>query len=241
MRPYVEHFNGRVDWHLSGHVHFYQRVRPIYVTATSHEFRAEYGRGVSQGVGYLLVPPAGQWPRRSDQEAVDIELAFHPQDQGSSAYEIGYSIIHVIGEDFSLWTYGLGDVDGRNAHGYGDVGEPRLIDALHYTRATVPSGSNFPMTFYRGSSNGWKATAMTLTAENVWETTFYTTPGDHDPAFKFFTNHSGDTWYGDDGPFGRAQSDWLSNIPVRDGPGTYRIVFDDYSREYSVDEIFESP
>ncbi|HOV14976.1 MAG TPA: metallophosphoesterase, partial [Spirochaetota bacterium] len=59
VRPYVEYFNQKVDWHISGHVHQYQRVRPLTAYSASHTFKKEYGRNNDQGVGYIVAPPSG--------------------------------------------------------------------------------------------------------------------------------------------------------------------------------------
>ncbi|HBD94505.1 MAG: hypothetical protein A2015_02155 [Spirochaetes bacterium GWF1_31_7] len=241
VRPYSQYLNGKIDWHLSGHVHTYQRSRPLTIGTNAQEFKKEYGRGAGQGVGYLIVPPAGHWPRPGLSTLMETELASYPQYKGNTevekGLETGFVIINIEGNDFSLKTYGLGDVDGRNAVGYGDNGQKRLIDSISYTRKSSVSSSSFSQAFYRGSSNGWKRTAMTLVDTNVWDTTVLVTPGENPKAFKFFTNHDGEKWYGDTNNDNKAHSDENGDLLFQSGAGTYRIRFNDNTRDYSVLKI----
>ncbi len=235
VRPVAETFSGRVDWSFSGHVHQYQRTRPLVLRSGAHDYLREYGRHGEQGVGFVVVPPAGQWPRAARLAAMEEELASFPRWAGEAAYEIGFTIVQMEGDTFSLRTWGLGDVDGRNASGYGDQGQKRLIDAVMYTRRPTPAQGVFPACDYRGSSNGWNRTAMTLVADHLWETTVLVSEGETPKAFKFFTSHSGDKWYGDDEPRdNKAHSNELSDIPFGSGPGTYTIRFHDYLRDYTL-------
>jgi len=234
VRPYVTHFHGRVDWNLAGHVHQYQRTRPLVADADVHAFAKEYGRQASQGVGYLMVPPAGQWPRAEQLDAMDEELASYPMYAGNAALETGFTIIQISGEDFSLRTWGLGDVNARNPAGYGDTGAERLLDALTYTRRATPATSDFPWCHYRGSTNAWKTTAMTLVDDNTWEITVLVTPGET-PGFKFFTDHTGERWYGDDPPVDGLAHSWeAANLAFPPGVGAYTIRFHDVLRHYTV-------
>lgn len=242
VRPYVEYFNTKVDWYLSGHVHTYQRVRPLTAQASGHTFQKEYGRAAGQGVGYLIVPPAGQWPRFTDISNLDTETSSFPQYKGNTdgrkTYQIGFTIINVDGENFDLKTYGLGDVDNRNGAGYGDNGQKRLIDAVNYTRKSTASSSSFPMCYYRGTYNGWKSTAMTLVDTNLWDITILAAPGEFPGAgFKFF-NENENKWYGDNEPRdGKAQSNEESSIPFLDTTGTYNIRFNDSTRDYTITKL----
>jgi len=238
VRPYVTHFPGRVDWNLGGHVHQYQRTRPLRATADLHAFAKEYGRQVSQGVGYLMVPPAGQWPRAEQLDAMDEELASYPMYAGNAALETGFTIITIEGDDFTLHTWGLGDVNGRNPAGYGDTGAARLLDALTYTRRATPATSDFPWCHYRGSSNGWKTTAMTLVDDSTWEITVVVTPGEDPRGFKFFTDHTGDRWYGDDPPVDGLAHSWeAANLLFPAGAGAFTIRFHDVLRHYTVTPV----
>ncbi len=237
VRPYVTNFHRRVDWNLAGHVHQYQRTRPLVADADVHAFAKEYGRQASQGVGYLMVPPAGQWPRAEQLEAMDEELASYPMYAGNAALETGFTIIQISGEDFSLRTWGLGDVNARNPAGYGDTGGKRLLDALNYTRRATPSTSDFPWCHYRGSTNGWKTTAMTLVEDSTWEITVLVTPGEA-PGFKFFTDHTGERWYGDDPPLDGLAHSWeAANLAFPPGAGAYTIRFHDVLRHYTVTPV----
>ncbi len=237
VRPMTPYLEGKVDWHFSGHVHLYQRVRPIIAAASSFEYRKEYGRAPAQGLGYLVVPPAGQWPRYASLPAMELELAAYPQDQGDTAYETGFAIVETAGDTFQLRVYGMGDVDARNSSGYGDDGGKRLLDSLSYTRRPQARSSVFPMCYYRGTSNGWRRTAMTLVEDHTWEIVVLFTPGEGDASFKFFSDHGGEKWYGDDDGDGKAHSNEQRNIAVTGGPGSYRIRFHDQSRVYAVTKI----
>jgi hypothetical protein len=234
VRPYTDYFNQKIDWVLSGHVHTYQRVRPVTATNASMTFRSEYGRSSTQGVGYLVAAPSGQWPRISSAAPMKTELASYPQYQGACAYETGFTIIQINGSDFSLKTYGLGDVNNQNVAGYGDSGQKRLIDSVTYTRQSSASSASFNECFYRGTSNGWGQTAMTQIGTGLWETTVLVTPGEADPRFKFFTSQTGDKWYGDTDKDGLAHSNETLDISFPSGAGAYRITWNDTARNYTV-------
>ncbi len=134
MRPQVDNFNGKLDWSLTGHVHQYQRLKPAFATSNSHEIKANYGRGANQGVGYLISPPAGQFPRNGGADMG--KLAYYPNHNGTVTYEIGFSIIQLDGGKFSLRTYGMGDseVPTRNPSGYGDNRGKKLLDSISYDK-----------------------------------------------------------------------------------------------------------
>ncbi len=115
-------------------MHQYQRLKPAYATSNSHEIKASYGRGSEQGVGYLISPPAGQFPRNSNGDMG--KLAYYPNHNGTATYETGFSIIQLDGSKFSLRTYGMGDSEvlTRNPSGYGDNRAKKLLDSISYDK-----------------------------------------------------------------------------------------------------------
>lgn len=236
-RPWSKEFNNKIDWSITGHVHTYQRVRPLWANDTTHSFKPSYGRTTEQGVGYLIAPPSGQFPRTSTATAMTTELASYPQFKGVNTYEIGFSLVNIQGSTFSMKTYGMGDTDGRNPSGYGDNGGKRLLDSLTYTKAGVDYSRGFTECFYRGTTNNWGQTAMTLVGDNLWETTVVVTPGEASPGFKFYTNFSGVKWYGDNNGDGKAQSDETNNINFSQGTGSYRLRFNDLNRDFTVTKL----
>ena len=100
------------------------------------EYRQSYGRSLNEGTGYLIVPPAGQWPRNNYNSDLDRQLAYYSVHNGYTMYEIGFSVIQTNGEHFSLKTYGLGDVNGRNPSDYADNYQKKLLDSLQYKKSS---------------------------------------------------------------------------------------------------------
>ncbi|MBN2695215.1 metallophosphoesterase family protein, partial [bacterium] len=235
VKPFMPIFDKKIDWYFTGHVHTYQRMRAIEYTNDKFEFKSYYNRESNGGVGYLIVPPSGQWPRFSNAPELETQTASYPQYKGNTegreAYEIGFVIVKTDGDKIDIKTYGMGDVDNRNSSGYDDNGQKKLIDSISYRKKGVLN-SNFPNCYYRGSSNGWKKTAMTLVDHNLWEITVLATSGENPAEFKFYTEHSGEKWYGDSDKDGLAHSNEENNIPFSRGAGTYIIKFNDSTRVY---------
>jgi hypothetical protein len=62
LRPLVDSFNGKLDWCITGHVHQYQRTKPLTATASTIDIKPRYGRRTEEGVGYIVAPPSGNFP-----------------------------------------------------------------------------------------------------------------------------------------------------------------------------------
>lgn len=136
LRGFTQFFDGRVDWVLTGHIHAYQRMVPLAFDAQP---RAAWGRNPGEGVGYLVLPPAGNWPEPYSMLLPRVGqpewLAWPPLDsKGKSTVktsEIGYALIKLDGRKFDLQVFGLGDlVDFKTAGVH-------LLEQLVYTK-TAP-------------------------------------------------------------------------------------------------------
>lgn len=163
MRPYTSYFNHKLDWVLAGHVHEYQRLKPV--TASNHSLnfnKTGYGRASDKGVGYLLAAPAGQWPRNTSSSNME-QLAFYPHNsQGKVGYEIGFSIINVSANNFDLKTYGMGGVGNKvQPSGYrqGDDRSKHLLDSLNYSKVTLIANAGSDIHVKPGATVNFNATA----------------------------------------------------------------------------------
>lgn len=140
VRPYTNYFNQKLDWSITGHVHEYQRLKPVRATQNSLDFnKTGYGRAADKGVGYMIAAPAGQWPRNTTSSEMH-QLAFYPHNRNGTAYEIGFSIINVNANHFELKTYGMGSVgDKVQPSGYrsGDDRSKQLLDSHSYTKPAL--------------------------------------------------------------------------------------------------------
>lgn len=135
VRPITDLYQGNLDWSITGHTHQTMRFVPAQVTSTSYSHAASYGRSSQDGVGQLICAPAGQWPRNPALLSQYADrVAYYPEHGGQPMREVGFHIIQVSGNHFSLKTYGMGDVDGRNPASYGDTGGKRLLDSLEYSK-----------------------------------------------------------------------------------------------------------
>jgi len=237
LRPYVDFFNGKLDWSITGHVHEYQRVKPVEATQWTLDFsKTGYGRDSNQGVGYLIAPPAGQWPRNNSSSDMD-QLAFYPHNENGVGYEIGFSIINVDGDNFSLKTYGMGGVGTRvQPAGYRDNDDrtKHLLDSISYNKFEQQYAKDLSSVDFRGTSNNWNKTAMTLVADNTWRIEVTVSDTDANARFKFYAN---DNWYGDKEPDGETHSNEQPDIYFTEGSGTYEIILIDNSRLYSVNKL----
>lgn len=136
LRPYANFFNQKLDWSITGHVHEYQRVKPLQAYTDRFDFKERYGRDRQQGVGYLIAPPAGQWPRDNTSDQMN-QLAFYPHNQYGVAYEVGFTIVQTQANNIEIKTYGMGDVSDRpQPKGYreGNKRGKMLIDKVSYSK-----------------------------------------------------------------------------------------------------------
>ena len=126
-------FDGNVDWVFTGHEHLYQRMKPMRyngIIAPS----GIYGRGSSDGVGYLITPPAGAWPETEivawdDSNAHYRDRLAYPVPVGQESTvpsEHGFTMVSLAGKQITLRTYGLGTVASPvSLH---------LVDEVSYTK-----------------------------------------------------------------------------------------------------------
>jgi 3',5'-cyclic AMP phosphodiesterase CpdA len=126
-------FDGAIDWVLGGHEHLAQRTKPMRYNGQLAG-SGSYGRGPTDGVGYLVLPPAGAWPETGliawddpkayyrDRLAFPVPVA----QQNTIESEIGYAIVRLAGSAITLEVWGMGD--------YASAHAPVLRDSVSYTR-----------------------------------------------------------------------------------------------------------
>ncbi|GAD00704.1 metallophosphoesterase [Agarivorans albus] len=192
VRPYTDYFNQKLDWSITGHVHEYQRLKPVYATQQSLDFnKTGYGRAANQGVGYMIAAPAGQWPRNTTSNNMN-QLAFYPHNSNGTAYEIGFTIINVSANNFELKTYGMGSVGNKvQPAGYrpGDDRSKQLLDAHSYSKPALTADAGADIQLKLGDSVTFNASGSQAFAGEIvsyqWSnglsgqsaTTMYTEPG----------------------------------------------------------------
>jgi acid phosphatase type 7 len=132
-RPITALFDGVVDWVLTGHEHFYQRMAPIRFEAEAAP-SGLYGRGEQDGVGYLVMPPAGNNPSGSLISATSSHGDARPllawpeiseEDQGAPS-ELGFVVFEVGPEEIEVDAWAMGNLE--------TVSEPRIIDVVGVSR-----------------------------------------------------------------------------------------------------------
>jgi hypothetical protein len=133
-RPVSELFDGVVDWVFAGHEHIYQRMKPLRFDAELAP-SGRYGRGEDDGVGYLVVPTAGD---QTFEGAILSPMAPTAEDRDWLAYpvpdedadwvpaEIGFTVVRLEEERFELTAWGLGTIAAPL--------EPHVVDELSYQR-----------------------------------------------------------------------------------------------------------
>jgi len=118
VRVLTQLLDGVIDWFFAGHEHLYQRTHPLQFNAQIMAPGA-YGVGPGEGIGYIVVPPAGQLPGnevvRADSPEADRRdrLAF-PALAGEEyevASENGFVLVHVDGSSIDIETWWLGTFD----------------------------------------------------------------------------------------------------------------------------------
>lgn len=107
-------FDGRVDWVFAGHEHLYQRMLPLSyngVLAPS----GQYGRNPDDGVGYLILPPAGAWPETQlihweDPKAYYRDRLAFPvpvQFEDTVPSENGYVVVRITETTLGIETFAV--------------------------------------------------------------------------------------------------------------------------------------
>ena len=113
-RDMTELFDGNVDWGFYGHEHLYQRMLPLQYNAEIVS-SATYGIGPDDGVGYIVTPPAGNYPHTTvidpDDEDADRRdrVAFPELDETDQVpSEVGYITVDLTATTISIKAWGLG-------------------------------------------------------------------------------------------------------------------------------------
>ncbi len=116
-RNITELFDGNVDWHFAGHEHLAQRNLPMQYNAVAATSGA-YGLGTDDGVGYIVTPPAGNWPNSgivpadSELSRYRDRLAWPEVDETDQVEsEVGYLLVDVDESAIRIRTYGMGTVE----------------------------------------------------------------------------------------------------------------------------------
>lgn len=133
FREITSMFDGKVDWVFCGHEHLYQRMKPMRYNASL--VAGGYGLQATQGVGYLVLPPAGAWPNEtlidsaSDKAHYRDRLAYPVPTPGQNRVpsENGFVRVDVVGRSITLKTYGLGSPTQPQT--------ARVIDQVSYTKS----------------------------------------------------------------------------------------------------------
>ncbi len=131
VRAVTALFDTAVDWVFAGHEHLYQRTLPLRFEASVAP-SGEYGRGLQDGVGYIVLPPAGQHqgdtviPPEAPEAPRRDRLAFPvlAPDQVEVDSELGYVIVQIDGDAISLDTWWIGTMEVPAA--------PHVIDSVSY-------------------------------------------------------------------------------------------------------------
>lgn len=108
-------FEDRLDWVFAGHEHLYQRFKPMKFNGLIAP-SGIYGQGPDDGVGYMVLPPAGNYPE-SEVLSVTHEKGYYrdrvayPDLSGDATIvpsELGFVIVTIDGRTITLTTYGMG-------------------------------------------------------------------------------------------------------------------------------------
>jgi hypothetical protein len=123
--------HGVVDWHISGHEHFYQRSLPLILRdVVGLPIQAQsYGLAPDQGTGFLVLPPGGGFPGAElspeNESPYRAMLAF-PALGETPKPDGGFLIIRLNGPIFELQSYGIGVPGSRST--------PYLRDTVSYSK-----------------------------------------------------------------------------------------------------------
>ena len=126
IKPVTEIFDSNMDWVINGHVHTYQRFKPLRYDG---QVKSEYGIGANQGTGYMVLPPAGNVPRdydwKSDAEKTTVA---YPKDGNTSGIfsEVGFGLVDIADKAIDIKVYGIG-----NTSNFKDV---HVMDEVKYSK-----------------------------------------------------------------------------------------------------------
>ncbi len=131
VRDLTSLFDGTVDWVFCGHEHMYQRTKPLRYNG---QLATSYGNGGSDGVGYLVVPPAGVWPgdtliphdheKGYYRDRLAYPVVAPPSNTAPS--ELGYVAVDIDDKTITITTYGFGTIETPVAR--------HVIDQHSYTK-----------------------------------------------------------------------------------------------------------
>jgi len=235
-------FTGKVDWVFNGHEHAYQRFKPMQTAENNGtDLKKRYGRADEYGVGYIVLPSAGQNVGHYDDPKGGLyygsryknRLAY-PTNKGQTTH-MGFVEVEVEGQKITVKALGIGE-------------KGRVRPIQEFDRCTYEKGvddfngcpiyqKHYDKVYFRGTANNWGKTLMELVDDNTWATTANFENGS-DKRFKFDI-------YGDwKKNFGASKSyDPVTsasrngkrsgkNITVVGG-NTYYITFNDISKKYT--------
>jgi len=131
----------------------------------------------------------------------------------------------VIPAQTSLTTYVFALVATDNA-GLSSTGTVTI------TQQSASLLKTYPQVYFRGTPNGWGTTGMALISNYVWEITATFGPGSTE-RFKLDVNGDWSLNFGDNNADGIAEQSG-GNIMITLGSGTYRIRFNDQTKQYWV-------
>ena len=119
-RGVTKQFGGKIDWVFGGHEHMYQRTAPVRYGGVNSSGvfgvkAAKYGRGASDGVGYLMAPAAGHFPAEGSlvsASSPERGLLAYPGAAQISGDKItpwlGFVMMELSGKTMTLKAYELG-------------------------------------------------------------------------------------------------------------------------------------
>ncbi|MSP54989.1 MAG: hypothetical protein EXR69_05200 [Myxococcales bacterium] len=118
LQSITELYDGHLDWVITGHNHLNERYLPMRSGAELAP-SGEYGRGVEDGVGYLVVPSAGDHPWEGILGAADDTLGLRrkvaypeiPSGVGLLDGQHGWLQVDVAGSELHLQTWQVGDAE----------------------------------------------------------------------------------------------------------------------------------
>ncbi len=133
-RPMTRLFDGRVDWVFTGHEHLYQRMFPLRYDGELAS-SGRYGSGKADGVGYVVLPPAGSssfsgeivpWDSRWAEYRKYLAFPTPVATEDVVSSEVGFVTVEVSGRSFDLEAWGMGTLDGPLP--------VHLVDSYSYTK-----------------------------------------------------------------------------------------------------------